>query len=445
MQLIKRAPGDAYTLSKFFQTLVKLKKDIDSFYLWSLHFNPYAVRGISPEYIKKHLPHYSQELIDYYSKKERADRAWVGEQIKRLTYESDFKPPENFYRDLIISQITKPRILLGIKDHLTPGQFDPWIESHPWLINPLLDIFRHHKNKQFILLTSMENLESYIQEPNVTIVPWGGDISNHLEKYKTIEPVIEKDFNNSYVYLSLNRHDRNHRLYLISLLLGLDIDTKGLISCMFKEQASGDINTNRWNFKEHQQSIKNLFQVGYEKISTYNFPIRDSYEIYGPVANDNVSNFNQTLRKYYQQTFVEFITETSYTEKCFNITEKTANSILGCNFPIWISSKGTVEFLRSTGMDVFDDVVNHDYDNIENPVDRLYRAVTDNTELLTDIERTKKLWKQNRQRFLQNVEYFRKDLWNFYGNRLTSEINKIPQFISNGSESLDNGWGHRTP
>jgi hypothetical protein len=421
MQIIKRAPGDAYTLTKFLQTIQRLGKDTDKFYLWSLHFNPYAVRSVNLEYIKQHLPHYSQELIDYYTDTQRPDRVWVTEQIKRLTYDTSLIPPANFYRDLIISQISKPRVILGVKDHLTPGQFDPWVEPRPWLINPLLDIFRHHNNKEFILLTSMENLESYVQEPNVTIVPWSGDISNHIKEYKTIEPVVKKDLSSPYTYLSLNRHDRNHRLHLISLLLGLEIDNAGLISCMFKNQG-GAIDTDRWQFTDVQQDIKSTMQKGYDKISTYEFPIQDSYEIYGSTPNDNVSNFNRNLRSYYEKTYVDFIAETSYTEQCFNLTEKTANAILGCSYPIWISSKGTVDFLRSTGFDVFDDIVNHSYDAIDNPIDRLHRAVTDNLELLTNRERTQRLWLEDQERFLNNVEHFRKGLWQFYNDRFNSAI-----------------------
>jgi hypothetical protein len=390
MNLIKRSPGDNYSLIKFLQAKIKLGKDLDSFYLWSLHLNPYAVRGVKSEYIKQHLPHYSQELVNYYADTQRPNRAWVTEQIKNLTYDPNFSPPANFYRDLIISQISKPRIILGIKDHLTPGQFDPWVEPHPWLINPILEIVKHYKDREFILLTSMENLKAYVQEPNVSVVPWGGDISNHIEKYKTIDPVIEKDFTSPYTYLSLNRHDRNHRLHLISLLLGLEIDSAGLISCMFKTHTGGDIDTNRWRFTMSQQDIKSLFQQGYDKISTYDFPIQDDYEIYGSIPNDNVGNFNRTLRDYYEKTFVDIVAETSYTERCFLITEKTANSILGCSYPIWISSQGTVAFLRSAGFDVFDDVVNHSYDAIENPVDRVHRAVTDNLELLSNRERTQR-------------------------------------------------------
>jgi hypothetical protein len=422
--IIKRSPGDNYTLAKFFQAKTRLKENTDSFYLWSLHFNPYAVRGVNPEYIRQHLPHYSQELIEYYADTQRPDRAWVAEQIKRLTYDNTLMPPANFYRDLIINQISKPRVILGVKDHLTPGQFDPWVEPHPWLINPLLDIVRYHKDREFILLTSMENLEAYIQEPNVNIVPWGGDISNHLEKYKTIEPVIDKDFNSSYVYLSLNRHDRNHRLYLISLLLGLGIDNAGLISCMFKNQG-GAIDTDRWQFADVQQDIKSIMQKGYDRISTYEFPIQDGYEIYGSTPNDNVGNFNQNLRSYYEKTCVDFVAETSYTEHCFNLTEKTANAILGCNYPIWISSKGTVDFLRSAGFDVFDDVVDHTYDTIDNPIDRLYRAVTDNLELLTNRERTQRLWKKDKQRFLHNVNHFREGIWQFYNTRFDSLLDKL--------------------
>jgi hypothetical protein len=55
----------------------------------------------------------------------------------------------------------------------------------------------------------------------------------------------------------------------------------------------------------------------------------------------------------------------------------------------------------------------------------MHRAITDNIDLLTNVEKTKKLWLENQQRFLQNVEYFRKDLWEFYNNRFRTAIEKI--------------------
>jgi len=423
MQLIKRAPGDSYTLSKFFKAKQRLGLDIDSCYLWSLHFNPFPIGKINKAYIEKYNLDYTLEQINYYTNSSYVDRAWVTNLYKKLSYANSFNPVANLYRDILIKNISTPTVLLGVKDHLTPSQFNPWIEERPWLVNPILEIFRHHSDKNFVLLTSMENLNSYVTEPNVTIIPWSGDLSNHLDHYKKIEPVTVKNLESSRSFLSLNRHNRNHRIHLVSLLLSLELDQMGLISCMFKGEAVDSIDQCRWEY--HNQTIKTIYEKGYSKISTCTFPIDDHYEIYDGIANDNVSNFNRTLRNYYQETFIEFVAETSYTETCFLITEKTANSILGCCFPIWISSKGTVEFLRSTGFDVFDDIIDHSYDTVDDPAERLYRAVIDNLELLVDVAQVKQLWVDNQSRFLNNVEYFRTDLWRFYNTRFDSLLDKL--------------------
>jgi hypothetical protein len=130
-----------------------------------------------------------------------------------------------------------------------------------------------------------------------------------------------------------------------------------------------------------------------------------------------VSNFKNSLSSYYDKTFVELIGETSYTEPAFNLTEKTLNSIYASNFPIWISSKGTVKFLRDMELDVFDDIIDHSYDLVENPIDRMYKALTDNERLLKDLENTKKLWSDNKHRFLNNINFAKNNLYSFYENR----------------------------
>jgi len=423
MNLIKRSLGDNYSLAKFIQAKIKLGENLDSFYFWSLYFNPFAIGKIDAEFFKNYLPEYTQDQIDYYAKTKFVDRSWIADIYRKIIYDKSFNPTDNIYRDLLINNISTSRVLLGIKDHLTPFQFDPWVEEHPWLINPLLEVFRYHKDKQFILLTSMENLDSYIKEPNVSIVPWGGDVSNHIDQYKKIEPILDKNFKSDHCFLSLNRHNRSHRIHLVSLFLSLGIENYGLISCMFKNETDNTLD--KWKWQYSNESIKDTFSKGYALIKSTNFTINDGYEIYGNQKNDNVGNFKNTLSNYYKQTFVELVAETSYTEQCFLITEKTANSILGCCFPIWISSKGTVEFLRSSGMDVFDDIVDHSYDLIDDPAERMHRAITDNIDLLTNVEKTKKLWLENQQRFLQNVEYFRKDLWQFYNTRFDALLDKL--------------------
>lgn len=380
ISILRQPPNDEFTLRLFLKIVNDLNasdKKFDAFYIWSLvlsqggYENKFSLR----------------------------------EQDKRYIIHSDPNDPSgvildpNYYKRHIVDSISNELVLLGIKDHLTNKDFNPWIDSEPGLVYFLTDIFEAHKDKQFILFTSLENLEAYINYKNVKIVPWGGDITNQMSEYDRFVPSLDKNFNSNKVFLNLNRNQRAHRVHALSLILGLDLEKQGLISCMFAKDLHPRLESHGWRINKAQD----LFNYGYQKVLNYNFDISDSYDIYPNLDNNNFFNFENSLRNYYKETFVEIISETSYNEECFLITEKTANCFLGCNFPIWISSKGTVKFLRSFGFDVFDDIIDHSYDEISNPVDRLYAALTDNIEILKNIDQIKMTWKANQYRFLKNI------------------------------------------
>jgi len=417
MLILARAPNDEFTLRLFVQACENLKAD-DAYYIWSLALNPYSLSELSLEEIEHYVPDFKleSEII------EDKDRESIIFKIERHRYEKTLDSVLNYYQHLITSNISNDFVVIGVKDHLTPGEFNPWYETEPALLYYLTDIFEKHKDKKFILFTSLENLDLHSVYPNVTVIPWGGDITNQHLRYKDIEPVIDKNFESKYTFLSLNRHKRNHRLHLLSLLAGKQYLEYGLTSCIFKKSLN-QYSDSEWHFHNYQSNIKETFHQGLKLLSNYQFPIDDSYEIYNDLPNDNAGNFHRSLKYYYKETFIDFVSETSYTEPCFLITEKTANSILGCNFPIWISSKGTVSFLRDTGLDVFDDIINHSYDDIENPVDRLEAAIELNRELLVDNSKVKKLWNDNKNRFLRNVEFLKYGLVEFYTERFWNTIN----------------------
>jgi hypothetical protein len=71
-----------------------------------------------------------------------------------------------------------------------------------------------------------------------------------------------------------------------------------------------------------------------------------------------------------------------------------------------IGSTGTVKFYRNLGIDMFDDVIDHSYDQIDNPVDRFYKAIVDNKHLITDTDQTKKIWQARESRFDENIDRF---------------------------------------
>lgn len=368
MGILKRPPGDEFTFRLFFKLKSKIKHPADSIYLWSAMLDPT----------------YQYGWWD-------SDGSWNEEN-------------ELVYRAHLLDAIKKDVVIIGIKDHLTSKNFNPWIKQTPTIVEYLSDMFDYYSNKKFILITSVENLESYISNKNVSIICWGGDLTNQQAEYKELSPVIDKNFDSKHTFLSLNRNNRAQRSILLSLLHGMNIQEHGLISCMFREELTDPFVDTEWQFNNKQLNVQELVRSGFFKLMNSTELLSDKKDIYGFRTNDNVNNFNYKLRAYYTDTFVEIITETSYTETAYLLTEKTLNSIYGCNFPILLCGCGSVALLRSIGFDMFDDIVDHSYDTIENPIDRLYTAVTNNLELLTNNDKTKTIWQENKHRFLKNVD-----------------------------------------
>ena len=370
MLVLKQSPNDQFTMSLFVKLTNKIKVPHNSFYLWSTVFHQWN------------------------------------------------NGHEQSIRQALFENITEEYVIMGMKDHLTSNRFNPWTDRRPDVVDYLDTLFSFYKDKKFILFTALENLDAYLDNENLIIIPWGGDITNQRHAYKKISPILVKNFDSNYTFLSLNRNARPGRYYSLLLTLGLYLEKYGLISCMFQEQAYSLDQHFDWKFTNEQQTIRDRIDIGMNKLHNAQLQITDAADIYGGIGwNNNAANFNNKLSKYYKETFIEIINETSYVEKCFVTSEKTTNSIIGCCFPIWLSSPGTVKFYREMGMDVFDDIIDHSYDSIENPIDRMNAALTRNKELLTDPDTVKRLWKQNTARFLKNVFFIKKTIFDFYQDR----------------------------
>ena len=376
---LKWPPGDEFTFI-LFNRLVEQVADGVAIYIWSPVLNPSFF-----------IPNQENQYSSYFTEK-------------------------------LESLITPDKlVVLGVKDHLTINDEVVYDTQMPESAAYLISIFKKFSNNQFILFTSLENLESYITNENVKIVQWGGDIVQHYLSYKILPSVNEKNFDSPYTYVSLNRGQRAHRILNVSLLHGLNIQHHGLISCMFKDGIGG---LPLWNFTNEQTHIKELITNGFNILKNSTLPINDDHHVWNNHDLNGAGVFNRQLKQHYKNTFVDIITETSYLESAFLLTEKFQHSVYGKNFPIYLCSKGAVAFLRDMGFDMFDDVVDHSYDNIDDPIDRLYRAITDNLELLTNNQRTKQLWREREQRFTANITFARTGMYDFYTARATKQFNK---------------------
>ena len=342
-------------------------------------------------------------------------------------------PPEKFKEFFRNTKFKSSNIVIGIKDLLDLWtDFNYWQDQQQTGIKFISDVVRRYPDKNFIIFTSLENLHLELIEPNVQIIPWGGDIVNQRSGYQHLAPVVEKNFNSTKTFISLNRNIRSHRAVLLSYLYGKGYNNFGNISYLgvgdsnpyYKPLAFLDLIS--WEFDDYHDSARTCMLDGYEKFYMNPDMAVDGFEIYGESRhNDNISNFNRSLRDKYKNSFVEIITESSYAAPSFMLTEKTHHSFYGFNFPILICGAGGVAHLRDVGFDMFDDIVDHSYDLISNPFDRIISAIDNNHRLLTDGKYAKECWKNNYRRFENNLLIAQDKMYSWYQNRTIAQFNKI--------------------
>jgi hypothetical protein len=331
-------------------------------------------------------------------------------------------PPENMNQFFQNLKCRTPLVVIGIKDCLEGCS------------NSIEGFVKRNPDTNIILFTSVERLDLELAEPNLHIIPWGGDWVNQKTQYSVLEPVLDKNFNSDRTFICLNRHPRPHRLITMSYLLGTGYAKNGIISYLKNPNGNPTVLLDKvsWVFGPEHNDIRKKILSGFDRLVRGDELVDDTYEIYkqyGLFRNHNSGNFENKLRSMYQNSFVEIVGESQFSATSFFITEKTAHAFYGCNFPIIISGCGTVAHLRELGLDVFDDIVDHTYDTIANPFDRIVAAIESNRRLLTDPDYAKQSWQQCQSRFEKNISVMR-TIYSWYETRMRRKLAETLELIS---------------
>lgn len=317
-------------------------------------------------------------------------------------------------------------IFVCIRDHFSREEYNFSQGSKTDMSITLTEWATAHPQQTMVLFTALEELDRELADvKNIKVVRLGGDITNHKTGYTTVDPVLDKNLDSDRWFVSLNRNARFHRVALVSLLYAMNLDRNGYITFLDHDFFRYDnfLDHVNWTFTTEHDLVRQLCIDGFPAMKRVYGVENDVYtKVYGTSQNNNVENFNLNLRKIYCNSFIEIVSETTVVEPAFLLTEKTLNSIYGCNFPIMISGQGAVGLLREMGMDVFDDVIDHSYDNISDPLLRMHQAIELNSTLLRDGDLVKNLWQKNKQRFINNVAFARNQLYNFYITRAKADF-----------------------
>jgi hypothetical protein len=106
----------------------------------------------------------------------------------------------------------------------------------------------------------------------------------------------------------------------------------------------------------------------------------------------------------FEPSCISLITDPIFFEKETKISEKTIMAFYGGTVPVWVGGWRAADRLQELGFDVFNDIIDHSYQNMPDPLDRCYYAVERNLNLLRDFNRVHAFVQQNQSRFQHNLE-----------------------------------------
>jgi hypothetical protein len=309
------------------------------------------------------------------------------------------------YYDVIqlLNSINETKIIIVYTDHLHHTSF-PFNGSSTHLVSQtvktLIDAAERFTNKTISFVCLVANLDRELDQvtlpANLSInYTSAGNLAYNIERYSRSELIIDKQYNLPKHFICLNNRARIHRTALVAYLLGQGLDQTGNIS--FIENNSDVNDFTSWCVDaELHKDIKECIQQGVDRMQT--IPLLDL-----PIMSNRPM---QSITSVYRSAFVEIISDTTYFEASAFLNDKFVNNLYGAAFPIFISSSGTVAQLRLLGFDMFDDIVNHNYDSIDDPVIRMQQAIQLNREILTNGNLAKELWNQHSNRFIANQHYY---------------------------------------
>jgi hypothetical protein len=275
---------------------------------------------------------------------------------------------------------------------------DLMIDSNDnFAIDELKQFCEQHPEQNFIIFSLHLNLKEQLSIPNLyldTIVP-----TSYTER---LQPCEKKEIKNN--WLSLNSDTKVHRVLTVCYLLSKSYHRKGYIT--FNMNAPTLVKPDKYknitripsgDFRyDLAKGYGKFISENYNHLKIRNFDYKDDR-----VAN----NYNVNLLPVYERIAVEIITGTMFFEPTPVLTEKEVQSIYAKNFPIYINGPGIArEIKKFLNVDIFEDIVDHSYDEIEDHFDRLAAAIDRNQHLLDGSTNIKELWNDNRERFENNCK-----------------------------------------
>ena len=290
------------------------------------------------------------------------------------------------------------------------------------------------ENKKEIIQIMEENKDAELlwigaekdpfDHPRINCVFWPADMLLQNKQYKNFDD-IKKEPSEQRHWISTSLGIRPHRIYVASLLKGLGFDKTGdlRIKTVSGNGYAPDNTTlplyvdDKFKLTQEINDISNESTTGYQELIQRKWWgsslfLYSSYEALGKNQNNNAANFDKNLRHLYIDKTLEVVNETRHGYDPIFVTEKFINAVVGLNLIVMNGPAGTVRLLEDLGWNSCRHVINHDYDDIKNPIVRCEKAIRLNSRLFNDPDYCNKTWQDNFETLKNNSEWARDHLYN---------------------------------
>lgn len=361
---------------------------------------------------------------------------------------SDIKPDKNFY--YIIGQThtysmfhdnEKIYLPAEVEYHITNNNLKViYLADHesPPDLNPFVNVLSNHIKKN-----NWKESNFYIMSNNSMLYDLKDKLNSGINFYKTntllklvsndlkVKPAeIDIMYDKKFIFLCQNRRPKAHRLLLLTYL-----DYIGLL----------DLNMIDWSltygkYNDYKLEISvfdnEITKLRHELIKSY-FKITDKPRLCYFEKNetwfnnvDDYSQCNHISIKTFQESYVNIITESHYDILDIHITEKSFKPFYYFQMPLFFASYHHVKKLKEEyGLFLFDDLIDHSYDNEIDDSKRFHMVIDEIKRLSLMKDEIKTYYENNINLLIKNYEYIEtyKEK-NVIGNFFIS-LTKIKKFI----------------
>lgn len=263
-------------------------------------------------------------------------------------------------------------------------------------IDGLTQFCLNHPEQNFIVSSPHLGLSDKLNVPNLyleTLMP-----TTFTGQYLRCE---KTDITNNWI--ALNSNPRLHRVLTVCYLLSKDYYRNGNITfemrpILYKEDSYKNIDG-------VPDSFISAITPGYARFKEEDF---NRLELASFVHEDNykvLENYHDILLPAYHNTAIEIISGSLFFENVPTLSEKEMQSVYGKNFPIYINGVGMAREMKNLfDIDIFDDIIDHSYDEIEDHFERLTAAIDRNEHLLDGSTNISELWYDNQDRLNDNCD-----------------------------------------